>query len=85
MWPSTSESNYLNANGQLFLNGRQCDMSGNLDFPSAKLKNVQVSLNNIPNTESEDEGILTARCFSKDQVYLSEKYVLILIEWTNRF
>ncbi|VVC28237.1 Vitellinogen, open beta-sheet,von Willebrand factor, type D domain,Lipid transport protein, N- [Cinara cedri] len=74
VWPCSHESNYLNANGKLFLNGLQSDGSGNVDFPSANLDNVKVSFKSIPNPEIEDGGIAIVRCFSNDQVYFSEKF-----------
>lgn len=59
--------------GKLFLNGYLFDFSGNVDFPLANLENVQVSFNSMANPEIDDGCIATVRCFSKNQIYLSEK------------
>lgn len=73
LWPGTKNLNYLNADGNLFLNGLNSHITGNVDCPSANLVNVHLSIDSIPNPEMKDGGVATIRCVAKEQVLLFEK------------
>lgn len=73
MWPGSQDSNYLNADGKMILNGLDSHMSGNIDFPSANLVNVYVSVESESDSEIEDGGIATVQFISNEQLLLSEK------------
>lgn len=73
MWPGPENLNYLNADGNLFLNGLDSHLSGNVDCPSAHLVNVHVAIDSTPNPETKDGGIATVRCVANEEVLLSEK------------
>uniref|UniRef100_A0A2H8TZF4 Apolipophorin n=1 Tax=Melanaphis sacchari TaxID=742174 RepID=A0A2H8TZF4_9HEMI len=80
LWPSDDQnSNYLNANGKMLLNGNQIHFSGNIDFPLAHLENVHLSVKNKPDPEIEDGGFATIRYTSNNQVLLSKKFKYKLI------
>lgn len=57
----------------MVLNGRDSYLNGHIDFPSAKLANVQVSITSELDSENEDGGIATLQFISNEQVLLSEK------------
>lgn len=73
-WPGTPKLNYLNADGTLYLNENQNNLlDGNVDWPSANLRNVRVSVENTPSAQIENGGIFTVICVSKGQVLFSEQ------------
>ncbi|XP_060861024.1 apolipophorins isoform X2 [Metopolophium dirhodum] len=74
LWPGDQNSNYLNSNGKMLLNGRHIHMNGNIDFPLANLVNFHISVKSKPNPEIEDGGFATVHCISNDKVLLSEKF-----------
>jgi len=73
LWPGDQNSNYLNANGTMLLNGHHTNIIGNIDFPLARLENFHISVKCKPNPEIEDVGFVRVRCISNDKVLLSEK------------
>lgn len=73
LWPGPQDNNYLNADGTMVLNGRDSYLRGNIDFPSANLANVQVSIESDYDSKDDDGGIASVLLISNDQVILSEK------------
>lgn len=67
----------MNADGKILLNKLQSKLRGKVDWPSANLENVQVSIESNPNPEIQGGGIATVRCVSSEQVLFSEKYNLL--------
>lgn len=57
----------------MYLNGRESYLYGNIDFPLAKLENVQVSIESELDSEKEDGGIATLQFISNEQVVLYER------------
>lgn len=73
LWPGAPSLNYLNADGTVFLNGYQSKMAGNVDWPSANLRNVQVAIENSPDSEAQDGSVAIVRCTSNNQQVLFSK------------
>lgn len=73
LWPGTQNENYLKASGHVLLNGLNSEMNGALDFPSANLKNVQLSLRGLSTPEIEKGGVAIVHCVSNDKVLLHKK------------
>lgn len=73
LWPGSKNENYLKARGNVFLNGLNSEINGILDFPSANLKNAQLSLRSTPISGIKDEAIAIVQCVSNDKVLLDKK------------
>lgn len=72
LWPGPENSSYLNANGEMVLDGLLSHMRGDIDFPAANLINLHTTVKSEPNPEMKDGGIASVRCISNGQTLLSE-------------